>query len=147
VAKKDTQSVVLSMLSDAGSKVRPTDDDAAATPAPPAPAAIEPVTPEPAAGPPPTHVPKAVAPAAARSSSRVQSVMAAPDTADADDTAPRTLRLRASTASALRSAWLEAKRDDVLLTAQDFASTIIDEALRVRTRTSRARRSPLAGEG
>lgn len=45
-------------------------------------------------------------------------------------TAPRTLRLRTSTAQRLRDAWLEAKRDDVLLTAQDFASDLVDEALR-----------------
>jgi hypothetical protein len=46
---------------------------------------------------------------------------------------PRTLRLRSTTAQRLRDAWLEAKRDDVLLTAQDFASDLVDEALRRRT--------------
>lgn len=51
-------------------------------------------------------------------------------------TAPRTLRLRTSTAQRLRDAWLEAKRDDVLLTAQDFASDLVDEALRRRARMS-----------
>lgn len=50
--------------------------------------------------------------------------------------APRTLRLRTSTAQRLRDAWLEAKRDDVLLTAQDFASDLVDEALARRRRLS-----------
>jgi hypothetical protein len=50
--------------------------------------------------------------------------------------APRTLRLRPATAQRVRQAWLEAKRDDVLLTAQDFASDLVDEAL-VRRRRSR----------
>ena len=49
---------------------------------------------------------------------------------------PRTLRLRSTTAQRLRDAWLEAKRDDVLLTAQDFASDLVDEALRRRARMS-----------
>jgi len=42
---------------------------------------------------------------------------------------PRTLRLRASTAAVVRDAWLEAKRDDVLLSHQDFASDLLDAAL------------------
>ena len=42
---------------------------------------------------------------------------------------PRTLRLRPTTAARLRDAWLQAKRDDVLLTAQDFASDLVEEAL------------------
>jgi hypothetical protein len=50
------------------------------------------------------------------------------------DQAPRTLRLRSVTAGRLRQAWLEAKRDDVLLTAQDFASDLVDEALMARRR-------------
>jgi hypothetical protein len=50
--------------------------------------------------------------------------------------APRTLRLRSTTAQRLREAWLEAKRDDVLLTAQDFASDLVEEALRRRLRVS-----------
>jgi hypothetical protein len=44
------------------------------------------------------------------------------------------LRLRKGTAQQLREAWLEAKRDDVLLTAQDFASNLVDEALSRRRR-------------
>ena len=35
-------------------------------------------------------------------------------------------------------AWLEAKRDDVLLTAQDFASDLVEEMLKVRRRRTRA---------
>src|ERR1700754_626876 len=42
--------------------------------------------------------------------------------------APRTLRLRSATAQRLREAWLEAKRDEVLLTAQDFASDLVEDA-------------------
>jgi hypothetical protein len=41
----------------------------------------------------------------------------------------------------LRDAWLEAKRDDVLLTAQDFASDLVDEAL-ARRRRARMSASP-----
>ena len=52
--------------------------------------------------------------------------------------APRTLRLRSDTAGELRAAWLVAKRDDVLLTAQDFASDLVEEALRSRRRRTRA---------
>ncbi|MFV1501374.1 hypothetical protein [Mycobacterium kansasii] len=48
--------------------------------------------------------------------------------------APRTLRLRPQTAARLRAAWMEAKRDDVFLTAQDFASKLLDEALLTRRR-------------
>jgi hypothetical protein len=42
---------------------------------------------------------------------------------------PRTLRLALPTAQALRSAWLTAKRDRVLLTYQDFAGEIIATGL------------------
>jgi hypothetical protein len=62
-------------------------------------------------------------------------------TESAADSAPRTMRLRAVSASRLRAAWLEAKRDDVLLTAQDFASNLVDEALAARRRRSKALRS------
>ena len=55
----------------------------------------------------------------------------------ADEAAPRTLRLRPDTAARLRAAWLEAKRDDVLLTAQDFASDLVEDAL-ARHRRRRA---------
>ncbi len=55
-----------------------------------------------------------------------------PSTAEPE--APRTLRLRPEAATRLRAAWLEAKRDDVLLTAQDFASDLVMEALVSRRR-------------
>ncbi|TDL03245.1 hypothetical protein [Mycobacterium paragordonae] len=62
-----------------------------------------------------------------------------PPSADAETPgAPRTLRLRPETASRLRAAWLDAKRDDVLLTAQDFASNLVEEALVSRQRRRRA---------
>ena len=59
-----------------------------------------------------------------------------PSTTTAANDAPRTLRLRPETAQKLRAAWLEAKRDDVLLTAQDFASNLVEDALRRRRRTA-----------
>lgn len=43
---------------------------------------------------------------------------------------PRTLRLRPAAAQALREAWIEAKHEDVMLTAQDFASELIEEMRR-----------------
>jgi hypothetical protein len=42
---------------------------------------------------------------------------------------PRTLRLARPMAEALRTAWLAAKRDRVLLTYQDFAGEIIAAGL------------------
>lgn len=47
---------------------------------------------------------------------------------------PRTLRLRPAAAQALREAWIEAKHEDVMLTAQDFASELIEEMLKIRRR-------------
>lgn len=84
------------------------------------------------------------APAAA--ASRVQPPPGAPATpappARAVDAieAPRTLRLRPETAALLREAWVEAKHHDVFLTAQDFASNLLEEALAAhrRRRTSTA---------
>jgi hypothetical protein len=49
--------------------------------------------------------------------------------APAEPPAPPTLRLSQPTAQALRSAWLTAKRDRVLLTYQDFAGEIIATGL------------------
>lgn len=66
---------------------------------------------------------------------------AADQTANVDPLAPRTLRLRPTTAGELRAAWLQAKRDDVLLTAKDFASDLLEEALRTRRRRQRAANS------
>jgi hypothetical protein len=122
--KKDTASAVLGMLSTAGAQTRVADS---ADPPPP----VEQPAPRPA--PEPVAVERAVG------TRLTASVTALPPTnaTSSADVAPRTLRLRPETAQQLRAAWLEAKRDDVLLTAQDFASTLVDEALS-RRRRSRA---------
>jgi hypothetical protein len=115
--KKDTAAAVIGMLSTAGAQTRRAPEEAEpARDIPVAPSVT--VTEEPPAT--ISTLPAPVLP------------VAAPATQ-----APRTLRLLPSTAQRLREAWLEAKRDDVLLTAQDFASELVDEAL-VRHRRSRA---------
>lgn len=119
--KKDTASAVLGMLSSAGSQTRPV-GESPAEPAGAAPAEQAPVTPAAA------QVADPPAPAHASVSS-----LPTPRS-ETQKPAPLTLRLRPGTAQAVRSAWLEAKRDDVLLTAQDFASTLIEEALANRRR-------------
>lgn len=134
MAKKDTAATVLGMLSTTGASTRPSGlpspdrprdefeppavPEAATVPAPVATAAPEPREEAP---PPPgsashRRVPEPEAPARE---------------------VPRTLRLRASTAAALRDAWLEAKRHDVLLSHQDFASDLLDVALGQRQRSAR----------
>jgi hypothetical protein len=115
--KKDAAAAVAAMLSTAGAQTRRI------------PEYIEPVAPAPA-------VPVAAAvtvtePAPATVSTLPPPVAPAPSAPEA----PRTLRLQPSTAQRLRDAWLEAKRDDVLLTAQDFASVLVDEALSRRGRS------------
>ena len=127
--KKDTATAVLGMLSNVGAQTRPT------TSAPPAAAPVETVPAAPAAQAPPSVEP----PVDTRTSATVSTLPPAPAPANAVEAAPRTLRLRAETARALRDAWLEAKRDDVLLTAQDFASALVDEALHRRLRQRAAR--------
>jgi hypothetical protein len=107
--KKDTSAAVLGMLSTAGAQTRRTPDSTAP--------AGEASTPPTVTVTEHTPAPVTTLPAPAR-----------PTTATANET-PRTLRLRPVTAQRLRQAWLEAKRDDVLLTAQDFASDLVDEAL------------------
>jgi len=119
--KKDTTAAVLGMLSTAGAQTRRTPESA-----PPAEAAEE----------------MAAAPAVTVTQDAPALVTTLPTptrstTATAAE-APRTLRLRPGTAQRLRQAWLETKRDDVLLTAQDFASDLVDEAL------ARRRRRPAA---
>ena len=116
--KKDTAAAVLGMLSSAGAQTRRIAEDAEhATQSSPLPAVT--VT-----------------------ESGPMSVSARPParrTAGAAEVkAPRTLRLRSTTAEQLRQAWLNAKRDDVLLTAQDFASDLVEDAL-VRRRGMAAR--------
>jgi hypothetical protein len=116
--KKDTAAAVIGMLSTAGAQTRRTPEITAPAEAIVAPAPVT-VTEQVAASvstlPPPTRA-----------------------TTGTAAEAPRTLRLRTATAQRLRQAWLEAKRDDVLLTAQDFASDLVDEAL------ARRRRRPAA---
>src|SRR6478609_971885 len=125
--KKDTATAVLGMLSTAGAQTR------APLPEPPAPEVTPPPAPEPAVAVAEAAVVAPEPPAASvstlPSSTKRRGV--------ADDAAPRTLRLRPDTAARLRAAWLEAKRDDVLLTAQDFASDLVEDAL-ARHRRRRA---------
>lgn len=125
MAKKDTAATVLGMLSTTGASTRPSAEPGAERAGQPddpshvdrAAAAAEP---EPA-------VPVGASRPAASSRRR-----AAPPAEAHAPAVPRTLRLRASTAAALRDAWLDAKRDDVLLSHQDFASDLLDAALRRR---------------
>ena len=112
--KKDTAAAVLGMLSTAGAQTRRE------------PESSEPV--EERSAPPTVTVTQQVP-----ASVSTLPTPARPVTAAAVE-APRTLRLRPATAQRLRQAWLEAKRDDVLLTAQDFASDLVDEALVRRRR-------------
>jgi hypothetical protein len=114
--KKDTASAVVGMLSSVGAQTRNPLESVAPVEESVAPATVT-VTEEPQASVSPLPTPPQAVSATA-------------------PTAPRTLRLRTSTAQRLRDAWLEAKRDDVLLTAQDFASDLVDEALRRRARMS-----------
>ena len=131
VARKDTSRAVLSMLSVAGSQTRPTAED-------------QPAEPWPVPASPPADRDRGRAPsgesgAPVAVAAPVTPLESAPGhTESAAETAPRTMRLRAATASRVRAAWLEAKRDDVLLTAQDFASNLVDEALAARRRRSKA---------
>ena len=122
---KDTSDVVLGMLSTAGSATRPAQqpraDENPPVPAPAAPPRRRPPPPAADAG-------DAILPALAPD--------AAPDVLDVG-AAPRTMRLRPETAARLRAAWLEAKRNDVLLTAQDFASGLVENALASRRRGRR----------
>ena len=129
--KKDTATAVLGMLSNVGAQTRPTAS------VPPAPVA-EVAGPVPAEQPQPSPV---QAPAGTRPSASVSTLPPAPTPARPADVAPRTLRLQPGTAQRLRDAWLEAKRDDVLLTAQDFASALVEEALTRRRRQQTARSS------
>jgi hypothetical protein len=118
--KKDAADTVMGMLSAVGSQTRP----AAEVKPPNSPVAAESSSIEPAAD--------DTRPATVSTLPPVS-----PPAKAVEDTAPRTIRLRAETAGQLRAAWLEAKRDDVLLQSQDFASTLIDEALAARRRRAR----------
>jgi hypothetical protein len=120
--KKDTASAVLGMLSIAGAQTRkPLEDLMPAVDAAPATETI--------AVPTVTVTEEVQASVSPFRTAQQATTVTAPE-------APRTLRLRSTTAQRLREAWLEAKRDDVLLTAQDFASDLVEEALRRRRRVS-----------
>lgn len=125
--KKDAASAVIGMLSTTGAQTRPSELEP--PPAPPS-----------AALPPEPDVNSAAAMPTAESAMSA-SVSTLPTSSKrpgpGDEAAPRTLRLRSDTATRLRAAWLEAKRDDVLLTAQDFASELVEDAL-ARHRRRRA---------
>lgn len=117
--KKDTAAAVLGMLSTAGAQTRKTAEsaDAPEQNSPPLAVTVTESSPVSANARPPAGRPSA----------------------SAEVKAPRTLRLRSTTAERLRQAWLHAKRDDVLLTAQDFASDLVEDALARRRRmTARA---------
>ena len=129
--KKETASAVLDMLSSTGARTRPPGDRSA----PERPA----VTPESSAAPPAPPAAPVEEPAAPPVPLTRRTVAEVADAAA--DAVPRTLRLRPGTAGELREAWLVAKREDVLLTAQDFASELIEEALAARTRGRRRRPS------
>lgn len=118
--KKDAAAAVAAMLSTAGAQTRRVPERAEA----PAPISMAPV-------PPAAPSVTVTDPAPATVSTLPPPVAPAPSAPEA----PRTLRLQPSTAQRLRDAWLEAKRDDVLLTAQDFASVLVDEALTRRGRS------------
>ncbi|WP_157681572.1 hypothetical protein [Mycobacterium sp. JS623] len=109
--KKDTATAVLSMLSTAGAQTRRAEESAQRGEEPPFTPTVT-VTEPPQASVSPLYTAPQPLPA---------------DTASPK--APRTLRLRPGAASRVRDAWLAAKRDDVLLTAQDFASDLVEEAL------------------
>ena len=123
--KKDTAAAVIGMLSSAGAQTRVPLSDPPAAPAQTPP-------PEPVAD--TTEIPQ---PPAEQPAASVSTLPTSANRGGAADAAPRTLRLRSDTAARLRAAWLEAKRDDVLLTAQDFASDLVEDAL-TRHRRRRA---------
>lgn len=125
--KKDVAAAVLGMLSTAGAETRAATPEVSETSAP-------------AAAPEPTPAARVDPVVDTRPTASVRHLPPAP-AATTPDAAPRTLRLQPATAAELRAAWLEAKRDDVLLTAQDFASALVGEALaaRRRRRTTGAR--------
>ncbi|PJE05526.1 MAG: hypothetical protein CK428_26105 [Mycobacterium sp.] len=136
---KNVADVVVGMLSDVGSATRPparaTDRGTAPASKAETPAPVTPQSPEPSDAP-PAQV-QAADPAKAASISPASSSPLSRSDRQGEPGAPRTLRLRPETAGELRAAWLSAKREDVLLTAQDFASDLVEEALRLRRRRQR----------
>lgn len=144
--KKDINQAVLGMLSSAGSATRPVrapraeQEKPAADPVPaPAPAVGEKQPTPPFVD----EVPAEDFQPAPESQPELESVepaepprplSARPQRLAPTAEVPRTLRLRPAAAQALREAWIEAKHEDVMLTAQDFASELIEEMLKIRRR-------------
>lgn len=124
---KNVSDVVMGMLSDVGSATRAAGEPERQPVAEPRQARAALVSRRPA------PVPRAAAPVPP-----AEPASPPPPAESEAPGAPRTLRLRPETATQLRAAWLEAKRDDVLLTAQDFASNLVEEALVSRQRRRRA---------
>src|SRR5512144_470281 len=124
VAKKDTSETIRAMLGEQGTRYRPSAQSAAAQ------APKEPVN-RPEEPPPVTTVTPAIAsepPHPTTTTSRRARARQAPSQVPDEQSggnAPRTLRLSQPMANALREAWLLAKREDVLLTYQDFADRIV----------------------
>jgi hypothetical protein len=156
VAKKDTAATVLGMLSTTGASTRPTSPPPTPEPTPPVGEPIVDIEqPVDAAAERPNAVPTVIPEQSSVAEEEPATTSAGlPDPPERASTrpagrgaqrrrapasngttevvvpeVPRTLRLRASTAAAVRDAWLEAKRDDVLLSHQDFASDLLDAAL------------------
>lgn len=137
---KRTADVVMGMLSDVGSSTRVSASVGTETIAPPSESVAESAPPRsaPPGAPEPAPVSADPASPAAPAASTGAAVPARSGPAAEEAVIPRTLRLRKGTAGDLRAAWLLAKREDVLLTAQDFASDLVEEALRMRQRRQRA---------
>lgn len=123
---KNVSDVVMGMLSDVGSATRAAGEPERQPVAEPRQARAALVSRRPA------PVPRAAAPVPP-----AEPASPPPPAESEAPGAPRTLRLRPETASRLRAAWLDAKRDDVLLTAQDFASNLVEDALVSRQRRRR----------
>lgn len=155
--KKDTASAILGMLSNTGAHTRPTvepeqetrvpacgpgdggdlpqavpaTDDPAARPADAANAPIVDTHPQPE----PPAAPEAEMDQAPDAGSQPRNVRMLPVAGGAQK-APLTVRLTPEAAQALREAWLDAKRDDVLLSATDFASALVLASLKSRKRAA-----------
>ena len=128
MAKKDTTESVLAMLGTRGPSFRPSGDLA---PAPRTEQVIEEreLAPRAEAVVPPATAAAKTATTARRARKQLPKSSPAPDP---EENAPRTLRLSQPMANSLRNAWLAAKREDVLLTYQDFADQVVRAGLRRR---------------
>lgn len=118
MARKDANAAVLGMLSTSGSQYRPRPDAPSAPEAAPAP--------EQAPATAPTDPQRDESNDRGR---RARRAAGGATTTTETARAPRTIRLSQQMADRLRDAWLAAKKDDVLLTLQDFADDILDQGL------------------